>query len=79
MIAYIDQCFLGKPGDPWASDRHTQQKENQMATIHVHQTTSLTPEQYVAALTDFGPGRSKLFDNSADDISRYILAACGLR
>ncbi len=57
----------------------TQQKENQMATIHVHQTTSLTPEQYVAALTDFGPGRSKLFDNSADDISRYILAACGLR
>jgi hypothetical protein len=26
----------------------------------------LTPEQYVAGLTDFGPGRSKLFGNSAD-------------
>jgi hypothetical protein len=25
-----------------------------------------TPEQYVAGLTDFGPGRSKLFGNSAD-------------
>jgi hypothetical protein len=37
-----------------------------MATIHLHQTTSATPEQFVAALTDFGPGRSKLFGNSAD-------------
>jgi hypothetical protein len=27
----------------------------------------LTPEQYVAGLTDFGPGRSKLFGNSADE------------
>ena len=26
----------------------------------------MTPEQYVAGLTDFGPGRSKLFSNSAD-------------
>jgi hypothetical protein len=38
-----------------------------MATIHLHQTTRLTPEQYVAGLTDFGPGRSKLFGNSADE------------
>ena len=38
-----------------------------MSTIHLHQTTTLTPEQYVAGLTDFGPGRSKLFGNSADD------------
>ena len=38
-----------------------------MATIHLHRTTSLTPEQYVAGLTDFGPGRSKLFGNSADE------------
>ena len=38
-----------------------------MATINLHQTTTLTPEQYIAALTDFGPGRSKLFGNSADD------------
>jgi hypothetical protein len=35
--------------------------------IHLHQTTTLTPEQYIAGLTDFGPGRSKLFGNSADD------------
>src|SRR5271167_3696919 len=38
-----------------------------MSTIHLHQTTTLTPEQYVAGLTDFGPGRSKLFGNSADE------------
>ena len=38
-----------------------------MSKIHLHRTTSLTPEQYVAGLTDFGPGRSKLFANSADD------------
>ncbi|MHC2464811.1 hypothetical protein [Bradyrhizobium embrapense] len=37
-----------------------------MSTIHLHRTTTLTPEQYVAGLTDFGPGRSKLFGNSAD-------------
>lgn len=37
-----------------------------MSTIHLHQTTTLTPEQYIAGLTDFGPGRSKLFGNSAD-------------
>ena len=38
-----------------------------MATIHLHRTTTSTPEQYVAGLTDFGPGRSKLFGNSADE------------
>ena len=38
-----------------------------MPTIHFHQTTKLTPEQYVAGLTDFGPGRAELFGNSADD------------
>ena len=37
------------------------------AEIHFHQTTTLTPEQYVAGLTDFGPGRSKIFSKSADD------------
>jgi hypothetical protein len=37
-----------------------------MATIHLHQTTISTPEQFIAGLTDFGPGRSKLFGNSAD-------------
>ncbi len=38
-----------------------------MATIHIHETTTSTPEQFVAGLTDFGPGRSKLFPNSADE------------
>jgi hypothetical protein len=38
-----------------------------MATLHFHQTTTLTPEQYIAGLTDFGPGRSKLFGNSSDE------------
>jgi hypothetical protein len=37
-----------------------------MATIHLHETTTATPEQFIAGLTDFGPGRSKLFGNSAD-------------
>ena len=38
-----------------------------MPTIHLQQTTTLTPQQYIAGLTDFGPGRSELFANSADD------------
>jgi hypothetical protein len=38
-----------------------------MTTLHFTQTTTSTPEQFVAALTDFGPGRSELFGNSADD------------
>jgi hypothetical protein len=37
-----------------------------MSTIRFHETTSATPEQFIAALVDFGPGRSKLFPNSAD-------------
>jgi hypothetical protein len=37
-----------------------------MATIHLRETTTATPEQLVAGLTDFGPGRSKLFGRSAD-------------
>jgi hypothetical protein len=37
-----------------------------MATIHFTETTSATPEQFVAALTDFGPGRGEVFGNSAD-------------
>jgi len=35
--------------------------------INFHQTTTLTPEQFVARLTDFGPGRAKLFARSADE------------
>ena len=38
-----------------------------MSTIHFHQTTTSTPEQFIAGLTDFGPGRSELFPNSADE------------
>lgn len=37
-----------------------------MSTIHFHQTTTSTPERFIAGLTDFGPGRSKVFTNSAD-------------
>jgi hypothetical protein len=38
-----------------------------MSTIRFHQTMTSTPEQFIAGLTDFGPGRSKLFGNSADE------------
>jgi hypothetical protein len=38
-----------------------------MSTIYLTQTTTATPEQYISGLTDFGPGRSKLFGNSADE------------
>src|SRR5262245_6656930 len=37
-----------------------------MAILHFHETTTSTPEQFIAGLTDFGPGRAKLFANSAD-------------
>src|SRR5262249_22738094 len=41
-------------------------KEKRMATIHLTTTTTATPEQYIDALTDFGPGRKELFGNSDD-------------
>src|SRR4029453_723852 len=37
-----------------------------MSTIHFKKTTKATPEQFIAGLTDFGPGRAKLFGNSTD-------------
>lgn len=37
-----------------------------MATIHFTERTLATPKQFVASLTDFGPGRRELFPNSAD-------------
>jgi len=49
------------------SDTTSTIQEYAMVTIHLHQTTSATPEQFVAGLTDFGPGRSKLFGYSTDD------------
>jgi hypothetical protein len=41
-----------------------------MSTIRFTRVTSLTPQQHIAGLTDFGPGRSKVFSNSVDD---YLL------
>jgi hypothetical protein len=38
-----------------------------MPTFHFTETTTATPEQFVASLTDFGPGRKELFGNSSDD------------
>lgn len=38
-----------------------------MTTLHFTKTTSASPAQLLAALTDFGPGRSEVFQNSADD------------
>ncbi|MFG1621930.1 hypothetical protein [Kribbella sp. NPDC049227] len=38
-----------------------------MTTIHLTEATTSTPEQFIAGLTDFGPGRSKLFANSHDE------------
>lgn len=37
-----------------------------MPTIRMHAVTTATPEQFVAGLTDFGPGRKELFGNSDD-------------
>jgi len=46
-----------------------------MPTFHFNQTTTVTPEQFVAGLTDFGPGRAKIFGNVADD---YVeVYSCG--
>ena len=40
---------------------------NETPEIHFHRTTTLPLEQFVAGLTDFRPGRSKSFGNSADE------------
>ena len=37
-----------------------------MATVHFDQETTATADQFIAGLTDFGPGRSEIFGNSAD-------------
>jgi hypothetical protein len=38
-----------------------------MTTIKVTETTTATPEQFLEALTDFGPDRSKIWSNSQPD------------
>ena len=45
-----------------------------MATIHFTKTTTATPEKFVAALTDFGPGRAEIWGNTADDQSQDLRA-----
>ena len=52
-------CRLGPP--------RPMSKEARMSRSHITRTTTLTPEQFIAGLTDFGPGRSKLFGNSSDE------------
>jgi hypothetical protein len=47
-------------------------KEHAMATIRLHQTTTATPAQFLAGLTDFGPGGSDLFGNSADGYLKWV-------
>ncbi len=41
-----------------------------MATIHFHQTTTATPQQFIAVSPIFGPGRSKLFTEQRRRIPR---------
>ena len=36
-----------------------------MRSYHLHETTTATPAQVIAAITDFGPGREQIFGNSA--------------
>ena len=45
-----------------------------MSTIHFKQTTTATPEQFIAGLTDFGPGRAQLFGES---LERLRLSGAG--
>ena len=37
-----------------------------MGRVHVRAHGAVSPERFVAALTDFGPGRAEIFGNSAD-------------
>jgi hypothetical protein len=38
-----------------------------MATIRIRQSTSVPPGRFIAALTNFGPGRGKIFAHSHED------------
>ena len=38
-----------------------------MATVHVKQSTTVPPDRFIAALTNFGPGRGKVFAYSHED------------
>jgi hypothetical protein len=45
-------------GSPWSATMR-------QTDMHLHQTTTSTPVQFAAGLTELGPGRSKIFGNSA--------------
>jgi hypothetical protein len=38
-----------------------------MRTYNLHETTTATPAQFLAGITDFGPGRQEIFGNSGDE------------
>jgi hypothetical protein len=50
-------------------------RRTDMSTFHLHERSTATPEELVAALTDFEPGRSKPFGNGADN---YLAPEGGL-
>lgn len=37
-----------------------------MPTVHIQQSTPVSPERFISALTNFGPGRGQLFANSKE-------------
>src|SRR4051812_28638845 len=59
--------FTGASGRRDHEGEHSRKGEP-MPTIHLHETMTSTPEQFIAGLTDFGPGRQELFGNSSDDL-----------
>ena len=62
-------CRSRHPAHRTQHHRTPKSKEGEtiMTTMNFDSTTTATPEQFVAGLTDFGPGRSQLFPNSADE------------
>jgi Polyketide cyclase / dehydrase and lipid transport len=48
------------------TDVADEREQGMATTIHMNEITTATPQQVLAALTDFGPGRGKLFGNSTD-------------
>src|SRR3954447_2282201 len=55
-----------EPRGPRSSPQHQRGAPHGHA-IHLDKTTTSTPEPFIAGSADFGPGRRKLFGNSADD------------
>jgi hypothetical protein len=41
-----------------------------MATVHLKESTTVSPGRFIAALTNFGPGRGKIFAYSHEDAVR---------